>query len=208
KQDDFQNQMMQFMQNLYNKPSTSNSSLPSNTIPNPKGEAKDITTRSDQDEVQIDKPTEEPAVVIPKAKANLPYPSILQKEKLREKDDILAAMFMEIFRDLHFELRGINSESEDIEDFLKDESIQFGVEDSPFNMDKDILFLENNEVDVVGSLRVDNVIQDSEHEYSESEDFDLDNPLLPLPPPEPPDKEFDFEIDFEKEISVMRNLIV
>nr|GFB61968.1 reverse transcriptase domain-containing protein [Tanacetum cinerariifolium] len=33
------------MQNLYNKPSTS-SSLPSNTIPNPKGEAKVITTRS------------------------------------------------------------------------------------------------------------------------------------------------------------------
>nr|GFB62962.1 reverse transcriptase domain-containing protein [Tanacetum cinerariifolium] len=45
KQDDFQNQMMQFMQNLYNKPSTS-SSLPGNTIPNPKGEAKTITTRS------------------------------------------------------------------------------------------------------------------------------------------------------------------
>nr|GFD35838.1 reverse transcriptase domain-containing protein [Tanacetum cinerariifolium] len=36
--------MMQFMQNLYNKPSTS-SSLPSNTIPNPKGEAKAITAR-------------------------------------------------------------------------------------------------------------------------------------------------------------------
>nr|GFB84904.1 hypothetical protein [Tanacetum cinerariifolium] len=47
KQDDFQNQMMQFMQNLYNKPPTSSSSLPSNTIPNPKGEAKAITTRSD-----------------------------------------------------------------------------------------------------------------------------------------------------------------
>nr|GFB37236.1 hypothetical protein [Tanacetum cinerariifolium] len=47
KQDDFQNQMMQFMQNLYNKPSTlSSSSLPSNIIPNPKGEAKSITTRS------------------------------------------------------------------------------------------------------------------------------------------------------------------
>nr|GFC30876.1 reverse transcriptase domain-containing protein [Tanacetum cinerariifolium] len=28
----------------------------------------------------------------------------LEKEKLREKDDILAAKFMEIFRDLHFEL--------------------------------------------------------------------------------------------------------
>nr|GEY67628.1 reverse transcriptase domain-containing protein [Tanacetum cinerariifolium] len=45
KQDDFQNQMMHFMQNLYNKPSSS-SSLPSNTIPNPKGEAKAITKRS------------------------------------------------------------------------------------------------------------------------------------------------------------------
>nr|GFC91109.1 hypothetical protein [Tanacetum cinerariifolium] len=44
KQDDFQNQMMQFMQNLYNKPSSS-SSLPSNTIPNTKGEAKAITTK-------------------------------------------------------------------------------------------------------------------------------------------------------------------
>nr|GEZ80288.1 reverse transcriptase domain-containing protein [Tanacetum cinerariifolium] len=54
--------------------------------------------------VQVDKPTEEPFVVILKAKANLPFPSRLQKEKLREKDDILAAKFMEIFRDLHFEL--------------------------------------------------------------------------------------------------------
>nr|GEZ79472.1 hypothetical protein [Tanacetum cinerariifolium] len=132
--------MMNFMQNLYNnKPS---SSLPSNIIPNPKGKAKAITTRSGmfykeppipppgveqqepieettdtelpspkdiqpplvQVEVQLDKSTEEPCVVIPKAKANLTYPSRLQKEKLREKDDILAAKFMEIFRDLHFEL--------------------------------------------------------------------------------------------------------
>nr|GEV22298.1 DNA-directed DNA polymerase [Tanacetum cinerariifolium] len=129
--------MMNFMQNLYNK-SSSSSSLPSNTIPNPKGEAKAITTRSGmsykeqpipppgvdqqepievttdtelpspkdiqpplvQVEVQVDKPYEEPSFVIPKAKANLPYPSRLQKEKLREKDDILAAKFMEIFRDL------------------------------------------------------------------------------------------------------------
>nr|GEZ84641.1 reverse transcriptase domain-containing protein [Tanacetum cinerariifolium] len=93
--------MMQFMQNLYNKPSTS-SSLPSNTIPNPKGEAKAITTRSGmsykgppipptgvnqqepvevttnmepqnsdnihpptvQAEVQLDKPAEEPVVLL------------------------------------------------------------------------------------------------------------------------------------------------
>nr|GFB26770.1 reverse transcriptase domain-containing protein [Tanacetum cinerariifolium] len=139
---------------------------------------------------------------------------------------------------------GVDSESEEIEDFLNDDSIQFGVEDSPFNMDKDILFLKNdyfddfygpfihihilkeertrrehadyingmdidddsyNEVDV-GDVHVDNVIQNSEHEYSENEDSDLDNPLLPLPPLEPPDKEFDFET--EKEISVLRKLIV
>nr|GFC30678.1 hypothetical protein [Tanacetum cinerariifolium] len=74
----------------------------------------------------------------------------------------------------------------------------------------EMLFTINphDEVDVAGDLRVDNVIQNSKHEYSESEDSDLDKPLLPLPPPEPPDKEFDFEIDFEKENSVMRNLIV
>nr|GEU85796.1 reverse transcriptase domain-containing protein [Tanacetum cinerariifolium] len=48
-------------------------------------------------------PIDEPFVV-PKPKANFPYPSRLVKEKLREKDDILAAKFMEIFRDLHFKL--------------------------------------------------------------------------------------------------------
>nr|GEY35716.1 reverse transcriptase domain-containing protein [Tanacetum cinerariifolium] len=37
---------MNFMQNLYNNKPSSSSSLPSNTIPNPKGEAKAITTRS------------------------------------------------------------------------------------------------------------------------------------------------------------------
>nr|GEY75162.1 reverse transcriptase domain-containing protein [Tanacetum cinerariifolium] len=52
---------------------------------------EDIQPPSVQVEVQVDKPAEEPSVVIPKAKANLPYPSRLQKEKLREKDGILAA---------------------------------------------------------------------------------------------------------------------
>nr|GFB82720.1 hypothetical protein [Tanacetum cinerariifolium] len=62
----------------------------------------------------------------------------------------------------------------------------------------------DEEVDAIGHLRVDNFIQNSKHEYSESENSDFDNPLLPLPPPEPPDKEF----DFEKEISIVRNVIV
>ncbi|GJS32583.1 hypothetical protein Tco_0530965 [Tanacetum coccineum] len=46
KQDDFQKMMLSFMQSYHsNQPSTS-SSLPSNTIPNPRNEAKAITTRS------------------------------------------------------------------------------------------------------------------------------------------------------------------
>nr|GFA31675.1 hypothetical protein [Tanacetum cinerariifolium] len=58
----------------------------------------------------------------------------------------------------------------------------------------------DEEVDAVDVLRVDNFIQNSEHEYSESEDSDFFNPPIPLPPPEPPDKGFDFEI----KISVVR----
>nr|GFA08788.1 hypothetical protein [Tanacetum cinerariifolium] len=57
-------------------------------------------------------------------------------------------------------------------------------------------------------LRVDNSISNSEHESSESEESDFDNPSVQLPPPEPPDEELDFEIDFEDEISVVRNTIV
>nr|GEY54922.1 hypothetical protein [Tanacetum cinerariifolium] len=516
KKDDFQNQMMNFMQNLYNNKPSSSSSLPSNTILNPKGKAKAITTRSGMSYkkppipppgVKQQEPTEETTDM------ELPSLEDIQpplKEKLREKDDILAPKFMEIFRDLHFELSfvdalvhmpkfapvfkkllnnkdklveltktplnkncsavvlkklpeklddpgrflipcdfsefdnclalvdlgaGINLmplsiwkklrlptlndtkmalELADrtiskpmgvaenvfvkvgkfyfpadfvvldfvadprIEDFLNDDSIPFGVEDSPFNMDEDILFLESllrddpipphlkipnqtklpieetnhslnmryeyfntnlvtkdiaksstknlipipneckivlengsqstkpvndnsldftiisnilldndkinydeinshvesnhdteksnyldefygpfnpihileeertrrehadyinrmeieprqeeidvisvtndvlppsdndldEEVDAIGDLRDDNFIQNSEHEYSESEDSDFDNLLLPLPPSEPPNKEFDFEIDFQKEISVVRNVIV
>nr|GEX65425.1 hypothetical protein [Tanacetum cinerariifolium] len=507
KQDDFQNQMMNFMQNLYNNKPSSSSSLPSNTIPNLKGEAKAITTRCVQVQIQVqeEKPIEKPSVLIPKAKSNLPYLSRLVKENIREKYDILAAKFMEIFRDLHFELSftdalvhmpkfapmfkkllnnknklieltkmslnenclavvlkkipeklgdpgrflipcdfsefdnclaladlgasinlmplsiwkklklptlndtkmvleladrtiskrrpflstahaiinvhereiiirqdqqsltiqcgdissikkveqinkidfidagGIDFDSEEIENFLNDDSTPFGVEDSPFNMDEDILFLESflredpipsypiipnrtkhpieepkhsfnmgyehfntnlvtndvaesstknlipipheceeerirrehadyinrmemlftinphphpstyanmnvesfsslpipiqdsdprqeeidvvtitddvlppsvekddldEEVDAVDVLRVDNFIQDSKHEYFESEDSDFDNPPVPLPPPEPPDKEFDFEIDFRNENFVLRNTIV
>nr|GEZ10756.1 hypothetical protein [Tanacetum cinerariifolium] len=535
KQDDFQNQMMNFMQNLYNNKPSSSSSLQSNTIPNPKGKAKAITTRSGmtykehpipppgveerepieettdtelpstediqpplvqvQAQIQEGKPVEKPSVVIPKAKANLPYPSRLAKEKIREKDRILVAKFMEIFRDLHFELSfadalvhmpkfspmfkkllnnknklieltkiplnencsavvlkklpeklgdpgrllipcnfsefdnclaqadlgasinlmplsiwkklklptlndtkmvleladrtiskptgvaenvfvkvgkfyfpadfvvldfiadprvplilgrpflstahaiinvhereiilrqdqqsfiiqcggipsikkveqinkidfidagGIDFDSEEIENFLNDDSIPFRVEDSPFNMEEDILFLESllredpipphpiipnqtklsieepkhsfkmgyehfntnlvtkdvaeystknlvpipheskesdplqeeidvvavtddvlppsvenddsdKEVDAVDVLRVDNFIQNSKHEYSESEDSNFDNPPIPLPLSEPPNEEFDFEIDFKDEISVVRSVIV
>nr|GEZ25798.1 hypothetical protein [Tanacetum cinerariifolium] len=79
-----------------------------------------------------------------------------------------------------------------------DDVLPLGVE----NEDSD------EEVDVVEALRVDNPISNFEHESSESEDSDFDNPSVPLPPPEPPDEEFDFEIDFGDEIAVVRNTIV
>nr|GEW40301.1 reverse transcriptase domain-containing protein [Tanacetum cinerariifolium] len=73
--------------------------------------------------------------------------------------------------------------------------------------------VENNddsdwETDAVDDLRVDNSISKSEHQQSDDEASDFDNPSVPLPPPKPPDEELDFEIDFGDEISVVRNTIV
>ncbi|GJR74641.1 reverse transcriptase domain-containing protein [Tanacetum coccineum] len=52
-----------------------------------------------QSHVQIDEP-----VVAPKPKPTLPYPSRMNKQKLKEKDDIVASKFVEILKNLHFEL--------------------------------------------------------------------------------------------------------
>nr|GEX15194.1 reverse transcriptase domain-containing protein [Tanacetum cinerariifolium] len=43
-------------------------------------------------------------VVTPNPKPTIPYPSRVNKQKLYEKDDNLALKFVEIFRNLHFEL--------------------------------------------------------------------------------------------------------
>ncbi|GJW50361.1 hypothetical protein Tco_0091712, partial [Tanacetum coccineum] len=116
---------------------SSSSSLPSNAIPNPRNEAKAITTRSGasydgpsipppvvEKESEVTKDTELPSTediqppplvqeqpkdkepikepsLAQKTKLNLPYPSRLNKQKIREKDNILALKFMEIFRNLH-----------------------------------------------------------------------------------------------------------
>ncbi|GJY72757.1 reverse transcriptase domain-containing protein [Tanacetum coccineum] len=141
KQDDFQKMMLSFMQSYHTNQPSSSSTLPSNTIPNPRNEAKAITTRSGvsydgppipppvvekesevtkdtelpstediqpppfvQEQTKDKEPIEEPSFVANKAKPNLPYPSRLNKQKIREKDDILSSKFMEIFRNLHFEI--------------------------------------------------------------------------------------------------------
>nr|GEY03323.1 hypothetical protein [Tanacetum cinerariifolium] len=377
--------MMNFMQNLYNNKPSSSSSIPSNTIPILKGKAKVITTRSgisykeppipppgveEQEPTEATKDTE-----LPSTKDIQPP---LAKEKIRKKDDILAAKFMEIFLDLHFKLRFVDalvhmpkfapmfkkflnnknklieltkiplnkncsavvlknlpekldpfpphpiipnqtkspikepkhsfnmgyehfntnlvtndvaeSSTKNLVPILRErevisenrsESIEHVKDDfSVFTTSSNLLFdddkinsdelnshVESNfdeftsnhdtvkfdnldefsgplipihsveeerikrehaeyinrmemfftinprphpsiEVDAVDDLHVDNPISNSEHEFSETEDSDFDNPLVSLPPPEPPDEEFDFDIDFGNEISVVRDTIV
>nr|GFB44669.1 reverse transcriptase domain-containing protein [Tanacetum cinerariifolium] len=101
-------------ENLYNNKPSSSSSLPSNSIPNLKEEAKAITTRSGMSYkeppilppgVEQQEPIEETTdKELPSTKDIQPLLVQVEVQKLQEKDDILAAMFMEIFRDLHFEL--------------------------------------------------------------------------------------------------------
>ncbi|GKB42626.1 hypothetical protein Tco_0887568 [Tanacetum coccineum] len=108
---------------IQNSASTSGSgSLPSDTVANPRGDMKAITTRSgvSYDGPQVPPPPSslpkvvehEPEVkthmieplVLQRLKPTIPYPSRINKEKLREKDDLLTLKFVEMFRNLHFEL--------------------------------------------------------------------------------------------------------
>ncbi|GJT69533.1 reverse transcriptase domain-containing protein [Tanacetum coccineum] len=60
---------------------------------------EDIQPPLVQDQNQDKEPIKEPSFT-QKTKTSLPYPSRLAKEKIREKDDILASKFMEIFHKL------------------------------------------------------------------------------------------------------------
>nr|GEW82985.1 reverse transcriptase domain-containing protein [Tanacetum cinerariifolium] len=93
---------------------TGSGSLPSNTVANPRGDLKAITTRSgvSYDGPPIPPPTSSlpkviervPEVTKDTPKPTIPYPSRANKQKLHEKDDILALKFVEIVRNLHFKI--------------------------------------------------------------------------------------------------------
>ncbi|GKA67297.1 reverse transcriptase domain-containing protein [Tanacetum coccineum] len=122
---------------LSNYMKTNDGALPSNTVANPRGDLKAITTRSGisydgppipppfsplpkvvEREPEVTKDTVQPSteniqppvvqiqapIDEPKPKLFIPYPSRANKHKLHEKDDNLASKFVEIFRELHFEL--------------------------------------------------------------------------------------------------------
>nr|GEZ50330.1 reverse transcriptase domain-containing protein [Tanacetum cinerariifolium] len=77
--------------------------LPSNTIINPKGEMKAITTRSGVAYEGPSIPTNPyPKKTLPKP--NIPYPLRLNDQKLREKATNLMDKFFQIFQDLYFDI--------------------------------------------------------------------------------------------------------
>nr|GEW82868.1 nucleotide-binding alpha-beta plait domain-containing protein [Tanacetum cinerariifolium] len=94
------------MQDMMNTASTSGSrTLPGNTIANPKGKLKAITTRSGL-------VTKGPTIPNPSKPINLedslpphiPYPSRMLKQKQQEKEDIQIQKFWNMFKQLHLNI--------------------------------------------------------------------------------------------------------
>nr|GEV71729.1 reverse transcriptase domain-containing protein [Tanacetum cinerariifolium] len=208
--------MMNFMQNLYNNKPSSSSSLPCNTIPNPKGEAKAITTRSgvsykgpsilppgvEQEPTEATKDTELPSTediqppTIPNPMyflefdnclaladlgASINLMSLLIWKKLRLSTLNDTKMVLELADRTISKPTGVaknvfvkvgkfyfpadfvvldfiadprvplilgrhflsESDSEEIENFLNDDSIPVGIENSVFDQEEDILYLES-----------------------------------------------------------------
>nr|GEV76258.1 reverse transcriptase domain-containing protein [Tanacetum cinerariifolium] len=201
---DFQNQMMIFMQNLYNNKPSSSSSLLSNTIPTPKehsfskGYEHPNTTPEMKSDEMIKSGVEE-LVPIPReyeidnldefSRPLIPIHTTEEERIKREHANYINRM----------EIQDNDSQWEEFDIVTStDDVLPPGVE----NDDLD------GEIDVVDDLRIDNSISNSEHESFENEESDFDNPSVPLPHPEPPDEELDFKIDFKDEILIVRNTIV
>nr|GEY41897.1 DNA-directed DNA polymerase [Tanacetum cinerariifolium] len=258
--------MMNFMQNLYNNKPSSSSSLPSNTIPNPKGEAKAITTKSGMSYkeppipplgVEQQEPTEETTdtelpstkdiqppfadalvhmpkfapmfktllnnkdklIELTKTPLNENYSAVVLK-KLPEKlgdlrrflipcdflefDNCLALadlgasinlMPLSIWKKLRLptlndmkmvleladrtiskptgvaenvfvKVGGIDFESEEIENFLNDDSIPFGVKDSPFHDHLNLLF----DNDKINSDEINSYVESNSDESTSNHD--------------------------------------
>nr|GEW88697.1 reverse transcriptase domain-containing protein [Tanacetum cinerariifolium] len=89
--------------------STTFSTISSSKMPEVTKDTVQLSTENIQPPMaQTQIPIYEP-VVASKAKPTIPYPSRVNKQKLREKDDNLALKFVEIFRNLHFELSFTNA---------------------------------------------------------------------------------------------------
>ncbi|GJW91117.1 reverse transcriptase domain-containing protein [Tanacetum coccineum] len=111
--DTFYNSLNSNDQDSLNSAAGGSGSLPSNTVANPRGDMKAITTRSgvSYDGPQVPPPPSSPPKVVehePEVTKDTVHPSTENiqplEEKLHEKDDLLTLKFVEMFRNLHFEL--------------------------------------------------------------------------------------------------------
>nr|GEU73665.1 reverse transcriptase domain-containing protein [Tanacetum cinerariifolium] len=97
------NDMRSILGSFFQNQASTSGTLPSNTIPNPKGEMKAVTTRSGLAYEGPSIPTNSsPEKTQPKP--NIPYPSRLNDQKLREKATNQMEKFFQIFHDLHFDI--------------------------------------------------------------------------------------------------------
>nr|GEY80592.1 uncharacterized mitochondrial protein AtMg00810-like [Tanacetum cinerariifolium] len=84
--------------------STSFSTITSSKVSEVTKDTEQSSTKNIQPSVVHNQVPIDELVVAPKPKPTIPYPSGANKQKLSEKDDMLALKFLEIFRNLHFEL--------------------------------------------------------------------------------------------------------
>nr|GEV24121.1 reverse transcriptase domain-containing protein [Tanacetum cinerariifolium] len=105
-QNAFQNNLQNMLSGFFQNQSSTSGTLPSNTIPNQKGEMKAITTRSGvaYEGPSIPTSKKEPDVSKTLPKPNIPYPSRLNDQKLRENATNQMEKFFQIFQDLHFDI--------------------------------------------------------------------------------------------------------
>ncbi|GJU52930.1 reverse transcriptase domain-containing protein [Tanacetum coccineum] len=120
----FQNNLQNMICGLFQNQASTSGTLPSNTIPNPKGEMKAITTRSgvayegpsiptnpspkkEPDVLKtLPKTTPIPKSDVPKSlpKPNIPYPSRRDDQKSRDKALNQMEKIFQIFQDLRFDI--------------------------------------------------------------------------------------------------------
>ncbi|GJU01031.1 MAK10-like protein [Tanacetum coccineum] len=114
----FQNNLQNMICGLFQNQALTSGTLPSNTIPNPKGEMKAITTRNGvayegpsiptnlSPKKTLPKTTPIPESDIPKSlpKPNIPYPSRRDDQKSRDKASNQMEKIFQIFQDLRFDI--------------------------------------------------------------------------------------------------------
>nr|GEW65916.1 ribonuclease H-like domain-containing protein [Tanacetum cinerariifolium] len=118
------NEIKNIMASLFqmNSASTSGSgSLPSNTVVNPKGELKAITTRSGivldgptvptpplfinpEEDERVEETLTDPDLSEDPLHSNIPYPSRMLKQKQQEKDEVQIHKFWQMFKQLHINI--------------------------------------------------------------------------------------------------------